>query len=176
MTSRNHEEPGSEGSGDSADDNQNNDSQGENILQPNENYEKECNNVVEDVFNAASDLLGALTEKEWKQGCELIKKVTGFAATILKSDQKWAALEEACTHHNKKPLKPIKVIKMRWNSHCDAFKRHLSIIGGATRICTATKYEHLGLEKFTLSGQELEILKQMLPMLKVSLITLPYRL
>jgi len=134
MTSRNHEEPESEGSGNSVDDNQNDDSQGKNILQPNENYEKECNNIVEDVFNSTSELLGVLTEKERQQGCELMKQVTGFAATILKSDQKWAALEEACTHHNEKPLKPIKVIKTRssWNSHCDAFERHLSIIGGAT--------------------------------------------
>ena len=106
--------------------------------------------------NATSELLGALTEKERQQGCGLLKKVTGFVATILKSDQKWAALEEACVHHNEKPLKPIKVIKTRWNSHCNAFECHLSIIGGATRICTATKYEHLGLEKLTLSGRELK--------------------
>ena len=132
MTSRNHEEPESEGSSDSVDDNQNDDSQGENILQPNENYEKECNDIVEDVFNATSELLGALTEKEWQQGCELLKKVTGFAAAILKSNQKWATLEEACVHHNEKPLKPIKVIKTCWNSHCNTFEHHLSIIGGAT--------------------------------------------
>src|SRR5882762_3145641 len=166
MTSGNHEEPESEGSSDSVDDNQNNDSQGKNILQPSENYEKECSDIIEDVFNATLDLLGVLMEKEQLQGCKLIKKVTGFATAILKSNQKLAGLEEACTHHDEKSLKPIKVIKTCWNSHCNAFEHHLSIIGGATCICTATKYKHLWLKKFTLSG-----LKQMLPMLKVSLIS-----
>ena len=176
MTDGNHEELESDGSGDSAYDNQNDDSQGEDILKPNEDYENECNDVVEDIYDATSNLLGALTGKEQQQGCKLVKKVTGFVATILKSNQKLATLEEACMHLDEKPLKPIKVTKVHWNSHCNAFKHHLSIIGGATCICTAAKYKHLGLKKFTLSRWELEILRQMLPMLKVSSIPLHYHL
>jgi len=107
----NHEELESDGSGDSAYDNQNDDSQGEDILKPNEDYENECNDIIEDVYDATSNLLGVLTGKEWQQGCKLVKKVTGFAATILKSNQKWATLEEACMHLDVQPLKPIKVAK-----------------------------------------------------------------
>jgi len=128
MTSSSHNELESEENSDSVDDNDNDNSKGEGMLKPSVDYENECDDIVDDVYSAISELLGALTESVWQQGCELVKKVTAFTSTILKSNQKWAALEEACVHHSKKPLKLIKVVRTHWNSHCDAFEHHLDPI------------------------------------------------
>ena len=136
-------------------------------LEPNVVYEQECDNVSMEVDEQSGILLGELTAAERKTGENVLKKIRSFSSAISKSDQKMTALEEACTYHGIKFLRPIKVVKTRWNSQCNAFEHHLAILGGVMRICTVTKYEHLGLEKYALSGQEIEVLRQMLPMLKV---------
>jgi len=137
------------------------------VLEPNAIYEQECDDVSGEVDEESKILLGELTEAERKTGENVLKKIRGFSSAISKSDQKMTTLEEACTYHGIKFLRPIKVVKTRWNSQCDAFERHLAILGGAMRICTVTKYEHLRLEKYAFSGQEVEVLRQLLPMLKV---------
>jgi len=139
----------------------------DNTLEPNAVYERECDDVSIEVDEQSEVLLGELKEAEKKTGENVLKKIRGFGSVISKSDQKMTALEEACTYHGIKFLRPIKVVKTRWNSQCDTFERHLAILAGAMRICTVTKYEHFGLEKYALSGQEVEVLRQLLPMLKV---------
>jgi len=61
IASENHNEPESEGSSDGADNSYNNNSQGKGMLKPSMVYENEGNNIIDDVYNATSELLRALS-------------------------------------------------------------------------------------------------------------------
>jgi len=86
------------------------------VLEPNAIYEQECDDISGEVDEESKLLLGELTEAERKMGENILKKIRGFGSAISKSNQKMTTLEEACTYHGIKFLRPIKVVKTRWSA------------------------------------------------------------
>jgi hypothetical protein len=58
-----------------------------NMLEPSTEYERECEEVVEEINGMTCELLGDLTVTERRCGRDLIKKITGFASAVSQSDQ-----------------------------------------------------------------------------------------
>jgi hypothetical protein len=95
--------------------------------------------------------------------------VTGLASALCRSDQKTSALKECCDHFKIAFRKPIKVVATQWNSHIAALHRAHENKEAIQRLTSEAKYDSLKLEKFHLREVEWQVVRDLFPLLEVSL-------